>query len=95
LDLAESTAKNGREVARLLGESGGEVDLWDRLPSIQTPALVLHGRYDIAPFAMSQALAEALGQGRVVQLESGHFPYIEARDALLSAVSAFFVDLSR
>jgi len=95
LDLAESTAKNGFEVARLLGETMGEVDMWDRLPSIQTPTLVLHGRFDVAPFAMSQALAAALAQGRVVQLESGHFPYVEARDALLSAVSTFFVDLSR
>jgi proline iminopeptidase len=95
LDLAESTAKNGSDVARLLGASMGEVDWWDRLPSIQTPTLVLHGRYDVAPPAMSQALAAALAQGRVVVLESGHFPYIEARDALLSTVATFFVDLSR
>ena len=95
LDLAEATAKNGADVARLLGESMGEVDWWDRLPSIQVPTLVLHGRYDVVPYAMSQALAQAMGQARVVVLESGHFPYLEARDSLLSAVSSFFVDLSR
>jgi proline iminopeptidase len=95
LDLAESTAENGPEVARLLGASVGVVDWWDRLPAIEVPTLVLHGRYDVLPIAMSQALAASLGQGRIVVLESGHFPYVEARDALLSAVSSFFVDLSR
>ncbi|MBM4184551.1 MAG: alpha/beta fold hydrolase [Gemmatimonadetes bacterium] len=95
LDLAESTAKNGPEVMRLLGASMGEVDWWDRLPTIRTPTLVLHGRYDLVPSSMSQALASGLGQGRVVVLESGHFPYVEARDALLSAIASFFVDLSR
>jgi proline iminopeptidase len=95
LDLAESTAKNGPDVARLIGTSIGELDWWDRLPTIQVPTLVLHGRHDVLPLAMSQALAEAFPVGRVVVLESGHFPYVEARDALLSAVSSFFVDLSR
>jgi proline iminopeptidase len=95
LDLAETTAKNGPDVARLLGESMGEVDWWDRLPEIHVPTLVLHGRYDLVPLQVSQALAASFGQGRVVLLESGHFPYVESRDALLSAISSFFVDLSR
>lgn len=95
LDLAEPTAKNGPDVARLLGESMGEVDWWERLPQIQVPTLVLHGRFDLIPIQVSQALAASFGQGRVVVLESGHFPYVEARDGLLSAISSFFVDLSR
>lgn len=95
LELADATAKNGADVARLLGESMGEVDWWDRLPTIQVPTLVLHGRYDLVPVEMSQALAQAMGQGRLAVLESGHFPYLEARDGLLSAISSFFVDLSR
>jgi proline iminopeptidase len=95
LDLAESTAKNGPDVAQLIGTSIGAVDWWDRLPSIQVPTLILHGRYDPMPYAMSQALATALPVARVAMLESGHFPYLEARDALVSAVSSFFVDLRR
>jgi pimeloyl-ACP methyl ester carboxylesterase len=95
LDLPESTAKNGPDVTMLIGTSMGQLDWWDRLASIQTPTLVLHGRYDVMPYAMSQSLAAAFPAGRVVVLESGHFPYVEARDALLSAVSSFFVDLSR
>lgn len=95
LDLADATAKNGAEVGRLLGESMGEIDWWDRLGDIRTPTLVLHGRYDPMPLAMSQELAGALPSGRVVVLQSGHFPYLEDPDGLLSAISAFFVDLDR
>jgi proline iminopeptidase len=95
LDLAETTAKNGQDVGRLLGESMGEVDWWDRLAEITVPTLVLHGRYDLAPEAMSQALAQAVPLGRLVVLNSGHFPYLEDPDGLLSAISAFEVDLSR
>jgi proline iminopeptidase len=95
LDLMESTAKNGGEVGRLLGESMGEIDWWDDLPRISAPALVLHGRYDLTPQAMSQALANAIPLGRMVLLQSGHFPFMEDSDGLLSAIQAFYVDLSR
>jgi proline iminopeptidase len=95
LDLAESTAENGSEVATLLGESIGEIDWWDRLSEVAAPTLVLHGRYDLIPLAMSQALARELPLGRLVTLEGGHFPYLEDPEGLLSAVSAFYVDLSR
>jgi proline iminopeptidase len=95
LDLAETTAKNGGEVGRLLGESMGEVDWWEGLSEISAPTLVLHGRYDLTPAAMSQALANAIPLGRMVLLQSGHFPYMEDSDGLLSAIQAFYVDLSR
>jgi proline iminopeptidase len=95
LDLAESTADNGAEVARLLGASLGELDWWDRLPEIEVPTLVLHGRHDPIPLAVSQDLAEGLARGRLVVLASGHFPYLEDPDGLLSAVSSFLVDLGR
>jgi len=95
LDLADSTAKNGSEVGRLLGLSMDEDGWWDHLPEVQAPTLVLHGRYDPTPLAMSQALARELPLGRLVILESGHFPYVEDPDGLLSAISAFYVDLSR
>ena len=82
-------------MGRLLGESMGSVDWWDRLSEIPAPTLVLHGRYDLVPTAMSRALAQAMPLGRLVVLDSGHFPYLEDPDGLLSAISAFYVDLSR
>lgn len=95
LDLAESTADNGQDVARLLGGSLGQLDWWDRLPGIPVPTLVLHGRHDAIPLAVSQEIASALPEGRLVVLDSGHFTYLEDPDGLVSAVSSFFVDISR
>lgn len=95
LDLAESTAENGAEVGRLLGTSMGEVEWWERLPEIGVPTLVLHGRYDLLPLTMSQDLARTLAVGRLVVLDSGHFPYVEDPNGLVSAISSFLVDLTR
>jgi proline iminopeptidase len=93
LDLASATARNGQDVAALLGGSMGTVDWWDRLPEIVPPTLVLHGRYDAPPLEMSQALAEAFSRGTLEVLSTGHFPYLEDREAVLSAVSGFFATL--
>jgi proline iminopeptidase len=93
LDLSERTAKNGPEVARLLGGSMEGFDAWGWLGELDMPALVLHGRYEPAPVAMAQALAGALPRGRFVALDSGHFPFVEDPQGLASAVSAFLAAL--
>lgn len=93
LDLMDSTARQGQDVAELLGRELGTVDGWARLADIEIPTLVVHGRFDLPPLAMSSAMAEALPDGRLVVLESGHFPYIEDRDGLLAAVSGFLAGL--
>jgi len=95
LDLSSSTARNGQDVAALLGESLGQIDWWDRLREVQAPTLVLHGRHDAPPTDMAQELAEAFPLGTLAVLDTGHFPYHEDRDGLLSAVSGFFATLRR
>jgi proline iminopeptidase len=95
LDLMEATAKQGQDVAELLGRELGTVDGWARLAEVEVPTLVIHGRYDLPPLEMSNAMAEALPDGRLHILESGHFPYIEDRDELLAVVSAFLAGLPR
>jgi hypothetical protein len=57
--------------------------------------LVLHGRYDIPPVAMAQALSDAIPRGSLVVLDSGHFPYIEDTGGLTSAISSFLGALAR
>jgi len=93
--LPATTARNGQEVGRLLGLSMGDGEWWDRLPGIRVPTLILHGRYDIPPVAMAEALGDAMPNATVSILESGHFPYIEDADGLASAVAGFFVGLNR
>lgn len=93
LDLAGTTARQGQDVARLLGTSLGAVEWWDRLSAIEAPTLVLQGRYDAPPTDMGRELAEAFPLGTFEVLDSGHFPYLEDREGLLSAVSSFFATL--
>lgn len=93
LDLAGTTARQGQDVAQLLGTSLGEVEWWDRLASIEAPALVLQGSYDAPPTDMGRELAEAFPLGTFQVLDAGHFPYLEDREGLLSAVSSFFASL--
>jgi pimeloyl-ACP methyl ester carboxylesterase len=95
LDLSGVTARNGQDIAALLGQSMGDVDWWDRLGEVAAPTLVLHGRYDAPPADMARELAEALPLGTLAVLETGHFPYVEDREGLLSAVSGFFAGLRR
>lgn len=95
LDLAPATARNGQDVARLLGASLGEVDWWDRLPSMTVPTLVVHGRHDPTPVAMARALVEALPAGELAVLNTGHFPFLEDTGAFVRAVSTFLAGLER
>lgn len=95
LDLAGPTARNGPDVARLLGGSMGQVDWWDELPELEVPTLVVHGRHDAAPPAMAEALAEAIPNGRYVELEGGHFPWLGDAPGLVEAVTTFLQALER
>ncbi|MDX1450788.1 MAG: BTAD domain-containing putative transcriptional regulator, partial [Acidimicrobiia bacterium] len=77
LDLAESTADNGQEVARLLGQSLGELDWWDRLPAIDVPTLVVHRTGDkIIPVEYGIDLAQSIPGARLLLQEGDdHFGY--------------------
>ncbi|HSG08581.1 MAG TPA: alpha/beta fold hydrolase [Longimicrobiales bacterium] len=95
LSLGRRTAQNGPDVARLLGGSMGDFDWWDRLPGLDVPTLVVHGRFDPLPLAMTEALAKALPQGRLEVLETGHFPYVEDPAGLTAAVAGFLAGVGR
>ena len=93
LDLSERTAKNGPDVARLLGTSMEGFDAWPWLGELAMPVLVLHGRYDPIPLAMARELAAAVQHGQIVALDGGHFPWVEDPQGFASAVSAFLAAL--
>jgi proline iminopeptidase len=95
LELAANTARDGPDVARLLGESLGDVDWWDRLSGLDVPTLVVHGRFDPTPVEMAEALVETLPSGRLALLESGHFPYVEAPGELVRVVRSFLAGVER
>jgi len=95
LELSGRTARNGQDVARLLGTSMGEVDWWDDMPAIQVPTLIVHGRHDATPTAVAQALGDSIAGAQVTILNTGHFAYVEDPTGLLEAVSAFLTGLGR
>ena len=95
LNLSVRTAQNGQEVARLIGEDLDAIDWWGRLSEIEVPTLIVHGRYDLPPVAMSRALADTLPLGSLAVLESGHFPYIEDQVGLASTLAKFLAELPR
>ena len=95
LKLLPLTARNGPEVARLLGGEMADVDWWPELPSLDVPTLVVQGRADPMPLAMARALVEALPRAQLAVLDSGHFPEIEDPSGLVAAVSNFLTQLSR
>lgn len=77
-------------------ESGLELlrtsDLRAGLPSIQQPALVLHGEHDaVTPCAAGEALSHALPQGQFHKMSgAGHAPFLTDAGAVAALVTAFF-----
>jgi len=95
MDLAPRTARNGPDVARLLGGSLGTVDWWSSLETLEAPLLVLHGRFDAIPESMARTLAETVPHGRYLTLEGGHFPWLGDTPGMVAAISTFLTGLDR
>jgi proline iminopeptidase len=71
-----------------------KLDYAPRLGEIKVPALVLVGRYDPQyPPACSEELATSIPKAQLVYFEhSGHYPFIEEREAFWQAVGGFLGD---
>jgi proline iminopeptidase len=67
------------------------LDYSPRLREIEAPALILCGCHDPQyPIACSQQLAAGIQQAQLVTFErSGHFPFVEEREAFWAAVGEF------
>ncbi len=90
LDLQPRTARQGQYVGRLLMTPLQGIDLWDGLGGIEIPTLIIHGDGDPIPLEMIEELNEALPQSELVVIpNAGHFPFIEAAPAFLSAIRDF------
>lgn len=74
-------------------DSLGDFDLRSRLASLRgplpiPPALILHGTADPIPVAGSRELAQLLG-AKLVELDCGHCPHVEATAQFVSALDGF------
>ena len=91
LELLPTTAQWGDDVARGLAITGSEnVVLWDLLPQLYAPTLIVHGERDVGSPEMARELADSLPGGQAVILEGvGHFPYEAAPERFTEAVDTF------
>jgi proline iminopeptidase len=65
-------------------------DLLPQLRKLETPTLVLIGDKDFVPVELVAKIADAMPRGRLVVLEDcGHFPYLEAPEAVHEHVTTF------
>ncbi len=64
------------------------------LPTIQRPALVVHGDRDPIPLASARTTAAAIGARLVELTDCGHVPYVEQPEALHLALDEFVASRS-
>ncbi len=91
-DLAarrENTSAGLAASLRLAG-TGTQTPLWDRLPEIVAPVLVLAGERDAKFAALGRRLADALPSGTLALVPgAGHAAHLEAPDATAALVATW------
>jgi len=66
------------EIAALIMEASGEIDVAHRLAEVRTPTLVMHPRHDaIVPFDQGRRLAAGIANARFVEFDSGNHLLLE------------------
>ena len=84
-----------RETALALNAPEADVDVFDVLPTISVPTLVLHRRDDIVPIEMGRDVAAAIPGGRFVELEGGdHVPFAGDPTAMLDRIEDFVREIA-
>jgi 2-succinyl-6-hydroxy-2,4-cyclohexadiene-1-carboxylate synthase len=72
--------------------TGALPSLWERLPSISVPTLLVVGSLDLKFVDIAERMAAAMPDARVAMVEgAGHTVHLERPDAWVAAVSAFLL----
>jgi proline iminopeptidase len=91
--VTPETVVKARAIELRLYEQTCSLDGYDLLPQLrklETPTLVLIGDKDFVPVELVAKIADAMPRGRLVVLEGcGHFPYLEAPEAVHEHVTTF------
>jgi 2-succinyl-6-hydroxy-2,4-cyclohexadiene-1-carboxylate synthase len=84
------------ELASLLRTfgQGAMPPVWDRLPELELPVLLLAGELDERYAAAGERMASLLPNGTFAAIpEAGHAPQLEQPDAVATAIDSFYRDL--
>lgn len=90
--IEKNTARNADTIESLLATSlkRKQDDIDAGLKTITIPTLILHGDFDPIPVASSTYLQQHISQSQLVLIkQSGHFPFVEQPDQVLTAIRAF------
>ena len=82
--------KNRSPYFRAFFATFGDFDWRDDLNGLKIPRLIIHGREDRVPLEGGKAWAKGYPNARLIVLSpSGHFPFIEQKEAVISAIDTF------
>jgi len=85
-----SSAAGLASALRHLG-AGAQPPLWDELPRLRTPALLLAGENDGKFSDLARRMAERIPEARLRLLPGcGHSPHLEAPTRYAEAITGFF-----
>ena len=75
----------------LMKDPSMNANLYDSLPSLKFPVLVIHGQADVVPLSAVKRLKENLPKAQLEVFErSGHFPFVEESVLYNEKVKTFF-----
>ncbi len=82
--------KNRLPYFRAFFASFGDFDWRHELNGLKIPRLIIHGREDGIPLEGAKAWAAGYSDARLIVLSpSGHFPFIEQKEAVIAAIGTF------
>lgn len=85
----ESGARSHESLADL-----GRIDQREAVSRITAPTLVIAGKHDpTVPYTIAEHQAETFPKARLVTLETGHVPFVEARAEYRAALTDFLNEL--
>jgi len=89
-DLPNEQIPNQTVWWKALFDSVGTYDVRTELRALKVPRLVIAGDKDFIPMAASREWVEGMPEARLLVLRGvGHFPHVEAREALIAALKTF------
>jgi proline iminopeptidase len=91
LSLPENFAQANKALfTGLMKDPAQQANLYDELPRLKFPVLIIHGQADIIPMASIDRLQKNLKKSRLITFEkSGHFPFIEESEKFSATVTGF------
>jgi pimeloyl-ACP methyl ester carboxylesterase len=88
-DAGDLVWRSSREALASIMSSGRN-DLWDALPAIRCPVLLVRGtRSNVLSSEVAQRMVKALMDGRLIELDAGHNVALDRPRELADAVIAF------